>query len=43
MGFQWAFKIVGWWAPPDRIRQSVPSTRTGHGKVAVAQCRASKK
>jgi len=42
MGFQWAFKIVRWWAPPDRIRQSVPSTRTGHGKGAVAQCRASR-
>jgi len=37
MGFQWAFKIVRWWAPPDRIRQNVPSTRTGHGKGAVAQ------
>jgi len=41
MGFQWAFKIVRWWAPLDRIRQSVLSTRTGHGKGAVAQCRAS--
>jgi len=38
MGFQWAFKSVRWWAPPDRIRQSVPSTQTGHGKSAVAQC-----
>jgi len=25
-------------ALPERIRQSVPSTRTGHGKSAVAQC-----
>jgi len=37
-GCQWAFKIVRWWAPPDRIRQSVPSTRTGHGKGVEAQC-----
>jgi len=23
MGFQWAFKIVRWWAPPDRIWRSL--------------------
>ena len=38
MCFQWALKSVRWWAPTDRIWQSVPSTRTGHGKSTIAQC-----